>query len=188
MISELLAIVVQIVTLLWPIRIVYEDERAGRYRCGHWISEKGPGWYWNVPFFMAVKEMSIAKGIKFSRRIDVTLSDGRQLACYLSATARIVDVKKAQLEMDDYDETTEEILTSVGAAKLMEVDAKRVTEHENRGRLLANLQQWVQKEAAEYGIEMSGVRFAGLVLDPPTLRLLTDGSPALAPPKKERAA
>lgn len=173
MISELLAITVQIVTLLWPIRIVEESERAGRFFCGHWWKEVGPGWYWNIPFFMDVKSLSIAKGIVATPRCDIPLSDGNRLTFSVSATARVVDVKLALLAMDDYKETTVELLTAIVAERLMEVEAERLG-HEKRGRLLSDLRRWVQEEAVEFGLEMTKVRFTSMVIDAPVIRLLND--------------
>lgn len=172
MISELLTILVQIVTLLWPIRIVEESERAGRFYCGHWWKEVGPGWYWNVPFFMDVKPLSIAKGIVATPRLDIPLSDGNRLTFSVSSTCRVVDVKLALLAMDDYKETTVELLSAVVADKLMDVDAERVKNPEKRGRLFADLKRWVQEEATEYGLEMTRVRFTSLIVDAPAMRLL----------------
>jgi hypothetical protein len=174
MIAELLAILVQIVQLLWPIRIVEESERAGRFFCGHWVSEKEPGWYWNVPFFMDVKPLSIAKGIVTTPRLDIPLSDGNRLSFSASSTCRVIDVKLALLAMDDYKETTQELLSAVIADKLMDVDAERVTNPEKRRRLFSDLRRWVQDEGTEFGLEFTRVRFTSLVVDAPVMRLLSD--------------
>jgi regulator of protease activity HflC (stomatin/prohibitin superfamily) len=173
MISELLAIVVQIVTLLWPIKIVREWERGGRLVCGHWVSEKGPGWYWNVPFFMDMLEVSIAEAICGTPRQDVTLSDDTLLSFSATCTARVVDVKLAICSVDDYRTTTQELLASVLADKLAEVDAARLTP-EKRGRLFADLKRWVAEEAKGYGVEVSKVRFTSFVTHAKAHRLIID--------------
>lgn len=183
--GEIGAKLIEFIRMLWPFRIVEESERGGKFVRGHWRSILGPGCYWNWPFFCDIKAMSIAKGIVFSRRIDIQLSDGKHLSCAASATVRIVDVQKALLDMDSYEETTEELLTSVFADKLMDVDAERVTNPEKRGRLLADLARWVQKEADDYGMEFTKVRFTSLVLDAPSLRLLGD-TPTRVDPAKAR--
>jgi hypothetical protein len=174
MIAELLAILVQIVQLIWPLRIVEESEVAGRFVCGHWWKEVGPGCYWVVPWFMDVKALSIAKGIVTTPRLDIPLSDGNRLSFSASSTCRVVDVKLALLAMDDYKETTQELLSAVIADKLMDVDAERVTNPEKRGRLFSDLRRWVQDEGTEYGLELTRVRFTSLVIDAPVMRLLSD--------------
>ena len=83
-----------------------------------------------------------------------------------------MDVKLSLLAMDDYKETTVELLSAVVADKLMDVDAERVKNPEQRGRLFADLKRWVQEEATEYGLEMTRVRFTSLIVDAPAMRLL----------------
>lgn len=172
--GELVRLILDSIGFLWPIRIVEESERAGRFFCGHWWQEVGPGWYFNVPFFMKVEPLSIAKGIVATPRLDIPLSDGNRLSFSASATCRVVDVKLALLAMDDYKETTQELLSAVIADKLMDVDAERVRNPEKRGRLFSDLRRWVQDEANEFGLEMSRVRFTSLVVDAPVMRLLND--------------
>lgn len=172
--GELVRLVIDCVAYVWFIRIVDEAEEAGRFFCGHWWQQVGPGWYFNVPFFMEVKALSIAKGIVTTPRLDIPLNDGNRLSFSASATCRVVDVKLALLAMDDYKETTVELLSAVIADKLMDVDAERVTNPEKRGRLFSDLRRWVQDEATEYGLEMTRVRFTSLVVDAPVMRLLND--------------
>lgn len=172
--GELVRLVIDCIAYVWCIRLVQADERAGRFYCGHWWEEIGPGWYWNVPFFMEVKALSISKGIVTTPRLDIPLSDGNRLSFSASATCRVIDVKLALLAMDDYRETTQELLSAVIADKLMDVDAERVTNPEKRGRLFSDLKRWVQDEATEYGLEMTRVRFTSLVVDAPVMRLLND--------------
>ena len=173
--GELVRLIVDSIAYLWCFRIVEESERAGRFFCGHWWQEVGPGWYWNIPFFMDVKALSIAKGIVTTPRLDIPLSDGNRLSFSASSTCRVVDVKLALLAMDDYKETTQELLSAVIAEKLMGVEAERVINPEKRGRLFSDLRRWVQEEAAEFGLEMTRVRFTSLVVNAPVMRLLNDG-------------
>lgn len=173
MIAELLAIIVQIVTLLWPIKIIKEWEAGGRLVCGHWVSEKGPGWYWNIPFFMDIHEVSMAEAICGTSRQDITLSDNSTLSFSATCTARVIDIKLAVCSVDDYRTTTQELLASVLADKLAEVDAARLAP-DKRGRLFADLKRWVADEAKGYGVEVSKVRFTSFLINARCHRLIVD--------------
>lgn len=175
--GELVRLVIDCLQFIWPFRIVWADEQGGFFVCGKWRKAVGPGLYPVIPYFMEIKALSISKGIVGTARVDIPLSDDRQISFSASATARVVDVKLALLAMDDYKETTQELLTGVLADKVMEVDAERIVKWEKRGRLKADLLRWVQEEATEYGLELTKLRFTSLVLNTPNLRILNDSAP-----------
>jgi hypothetical protein len=172
--SDFIRLIVDCFAYIWPFRIVWADEVGGFFVCGRWRKSVGPGLYPVIPFFMEIKALSISKGIVTTPRLDIPLSDGNRLSFSASATAQVVDIKLALLAMDDYRETTVEMLSGVLADKLMEVDAERITKHEKRGRLFADLRRWAQEEASEYGLELTRIRFTSLVVDAPVMRLLND--------------
>lgn len=172
--GELVKLVIEICQLLWPFRLVRADEAGGWLVCGHWWKQVGPGCYPVVPWFTDIEKIPISKGIVSTPRLDIPLSDGNRLTFSASATAQVIDIRLALLSMDDYRETTQEMLSAILADKLMEVDAERITKPEKRGRLFGDLRRWVQDEASEYGLELSKIRFTSLVVDAPVMRLLND--------------
>lgn len=175
--GELVRLVIEIVQLLFPFRMVKQWERAGYYVFGRWWREIGPGVYLVIPWFFDVHQVSVAEAICGTGRQDITLSDGSTLSFSATCTARVCDVKLAINAVDEYQSTTQELLSSVLADKLAEVDAERLSP-QKRGRLFADLKRWVAEEAAKYGIEVSRVRFTSFVLNIKVHRLLIDqGTP-----------
>lgn len=171
-------LIIKVIELLWPFRIVAEYEEACYYRCGHFWKVVGPGCYMVIPWFFTLIEASTQSAIISTGRCDITLSDGRTLSFDATAWARVADTAKAINTVDDYKETSQEILASVLSDKLGEVDTDRLSASK-RGRLFSDLRRWVADEAIEKGIEISKVRFKSFVLPPRTYRLLIDqGSPA----------
>lgn len=158
---------------LWPFRTVAPWERAGLIVFGKWRRELGPGTYPVVPWFMDVHNVSIAKAIIGTGRQDITLMNGEQLSFSATATARVIDVKRAVTTVDDYEETSIELLGSVLADKLSDVESERI-EPASRRRLLSDLTRWANAEANEYGLELSKVRFTNFTRKAPVVRLLMD--------------
>jgi len=171
--GEFLRTLIEVASYAWPFRVVSPWERAGYLICGRWWKEIGPGVYFVIPFFTDVHEISVAEAICGTGRQDVTLSDGTTLSFAATCTAKVVDVKLAVISVDEYRTTTQELLASVLADKLAEVDAARLSSTK-RGRLFADLRRWVAEEAALYGVEVSKVRFTSFVLNVKTHRLLID--------------
>jgi regulator of protease activity HflC (stomatin/prohibitin superfamily) len=178
-VGEFVRLILDCLAFVWPGRKVGPWERAGRITFGVWKEEVGPGVYWVVPWFQDIHEISIAEAICGTARQDITLSDGSTLSFSATCTARVVDVKLAVCSVDDYRTTTQELLASVLADKLAEVDAARLAP-DKRGRLFADLKRWVAEEAKGYGVEVSKVRFTSFILNARCHRLIVDTtSPAL---------
>lgn len=176
--GELVRLLIDVCQFLWPFRRVSEWERGGWLVCGRWKNEVGPGVYFVIPWFIDIHEVSIAEAICGTARQDITLQDGSTLSFSATATCRVVDVKQAVCSVDDYRTTTQELLASVLADKLAEVDAARLAP-DKRGRLFADLKRWVAEEAKGYGVEVSKVRFTSFLVSTKTHRLIIDqGSPA----------
>ncbi len=175
--GELVRLLIDSIAYIWPFRIVRQWERAGYFIFGKWRREIGPGVYMVIPFFMDVHQISVAEAICGTQRQDITLSDGSTLSFQATCTARVVDVRKAVCSVDEYQTTTQELLASVLADKLAEVDADRLSP-QKRGRLFSDLKRWVADEAAGYGVEVTKVRFVSFVTNIRTHRLLIDQSTA----------
>jgi regulator of protease activity HflC (stomatin/prohibitin superfamily) len=173
MIAEVLAILVQIVTYLWPFRIVKEGEIGELYVFGRWRKELGEGCYFIVPFFMSISDVSIAWDPVRTGRIDIRTADDKPLSFSCSARSRVIDARRMLRELDDYKGTAHNIVSSVIAERLGQVKAERLLA-DGRGRLFFDLRRWVQEEATPFGIEIADVRFTSLVLDTPYLRLLME--------------
>jgi hypothetical protein len=106
-------------------------------------------------------------------REDITLSDGKTLSFSAMATLRVVDVKQALNEIDNYHDAVRELIGSFLAEKLAEVDTARLSP-EKRGAYVSLLQRQLAREAADFGIEITKLRFTSFVLSVRTIRLLMD--------------
>jgi regulator of protease activity HflC (stomatin/prohibitin superfamily) len=171
MISEVLALAIQIVTFLWPFRIVKEGETGQLYIFGRWVRELAPGCYFIVPFFMEIDIVSIAWDPVRTGRLDLFLADDTPISFEVRAMARVKDARKMLRELDDYRDTARTILASVVAERLGQVRPERIGA-DGRGRLFADLRRWVQEEADQFGLEIAQMRFTSLVLKPRTYRIL----------------
>lgn len=175
--GDFLRLALDSIAYLWPFRLVDHWERAGLYVFGRWWKEVGPGCYLIVPFFMDVKTIPVCEAIVGTGRQDICLTDDTVLSFAATATVKVSNVYLALNAVDDYAETAQELLSSVLAERLADVDAARLTP-EKRGRLLGDLRRWVAEEAAAYGVEVSRVRFTSFVLRAKVHRLLIDQNAA----------
>lgn len=171
--SDLLRTILEFIEFLWPLRRVEQWERGAYYIFGRWWKEVGPGVWPIIPWFVDVHAVSTAEAIVGTGRQDITLSDKSMLSFAAAATVQVNNLYAALNLVDQYTETMQELLASVLAEKLAEVDASRL-EPEKRGRLFADLRRWVAEEAAPYGIEVKKVRFTSFIVNAKAHRLIID--------------
>lgn len=177
--SELVRLLVEICQFIWPFRLVHEWERAGYYVCGRYWREVGPGLKLVMPWFCDVMPVSVVPALVSTGREDVTLSDGSNCSFRAMATVQVVDVKLALNAIDNYHESTQELVGSFIAEQIALVDTARL-QPEKRKAYIAKLQNDLAKEAAGFGVEVSKLRFPSFVLGIRTHRLLLD-SDTLSP-------
>lgn len=171
--TDFLRLLLDAIAYVWPLRIVKEWEQGIYLVCGRFWREVGPGIYPVLPWFTDVVETSVAEAIVGTGRQDITLADGSTLSFAATATVGVTDVRKALVAVDSYTETMRELLSSVLADKLAEVDASRLAP-EKRGRLFADLRRWVAAEAEPYGIDVRSVRFVSFLTNAKAHRFLID--------------
>jgi hypothetical protein len=171
--SEFVRLLLDSIAYLWPFHRVELFERALYTVCGRWQWEVGPGVWPLIPWFVEVKAESVVEGIVSTPRIDLTLKDGRQLSCSLSATVRVANLPRAINKVDAYMETATELMAAVAAEKILEVEADRLNP-DKRGRLTSDLKKWIQAEADQYGVEFVRLRFTSFVFAPRFYRVMSD--------------
>ena len=103
----------------------------------------------------------------------ITLTDGATCTYSMSATLCVTDAQLALCSVDEYEETSQELITSIPAEALAEMDASRLAP-DARGRLLAALRTRVNTELRSYGMDVKALRFNNFALNLRTYRLLTD--------------
>lgn len=176
--GEFLRVFLDSIQFLWPLHRVQPWETGLYIVCGRWVWTVGPGIYGVVPWFCEVRAENAVLGLISTPRQDITLTDGKMLTFAATANVRIINLRKAYLDVERYHETAQENITAVLAEKLAEVDAARVTA-DKRGRLLADLKRWVNEETNVYGVQVEKLRFTTFVVNARTFRLLQEsGSPA----------
>lgn len=158
---------------LWPLFIVRQWERGAYYVVGRYWKMVGPGLYVVPPFFCELRTIATVPAIVGTPRLDVTLSDGTLASFAATATCRVVDVALALNTIDDYRETTQELLAGELADRMAKVAPERL-KPEVRGRLLSDLQKALNAQTAKFGVEVSRVRFTTYVTGVRTYRLLSD--------------
>lgn len=178
--ADLLQVIVNIVQFLWPFREVEQWERGVYYVFGHYWITVGPGRWPVIPYFMDVRAVSIVPAIVTTPMLTITLTDGRTLTFSAAATVEVADAADALNLIDDYTETTQELLGARIAEKLAEVDAGRL-DTGSRKRLLTDLTRWIDDETRQYGVRVTALRFTNFAVNLRTYRLLTDSAvPATA--------
>ena len=179
MFSDLLSIIGQFVHLLWPFHKIEQWDRGMYTVCGRFWKEVGPGVYPTFPWFTEVNSTTMAWRALGTGRHDILTKDGVLLTFEAIALFRVVDLRKAMVVVHDDEHSMLNLLTSVLAERLAEVETERFAP-DKRGRLNTSLQTWVAQEAAEFGLEVKWVRFTTFVLNPKTFRLLQESAPFTA--------
>lgn len=170
--NDLLQTLIAVLQYSWPFRAVESWERGVYFVFGYRWRVVGPGRWPIVPFFMDVRPVSIVPAVLGTPLLTITLRDGRTLTFSAAATVCVTDAWKA-FEVDDYDETTRELVGARLAEKLAEVDAARV-DPDNRRRLMGDLIRWLNDETKEYGVAVRALRFTNFSVNLRTYRILTD--------------
>jgi regulator of protease activity HflC (stomatin/prohibitin superfamily) len=172
---------IEVIEFIWPFRIVDQWQRAGYYVAGKWYSGPNdrwkngmpPGLKFVIPWFIHVETVDMAPTLQESGRKDITLKDGTQLSFAATATLHVVDVYKALNEIEHYKDATRELVSSYLAEKLANMDAEKF-EPSKRAATMRQLREGLATEAAEFGVEITKLRFTSFVLKAKTFRLLMD--------------
>lgn len=171
--GDLVRLVIEIMQLLWPFRMVEQWENGALYACGRYWKTLGPGTYPVVPWFMVMRTANMVPAILGTGRQDITLKDGKVLSFAATATVKVIDVALAFNSIDNYHETTQELMASFLAEQLAEVDADRLSP-EKRSRFFTTLEKKLADQTAKYGVELTNLRFTSFVLNARTYPLLMD--------------
>lgn len=178
--GELVRLVFDFIEFLWPFRAVEQWERGVYYFFGKCWRTVGPGRWPVIPYFMEVRAVGIAPSIVGTPLLTITLKNGDALTFSVAATVFVEDAAAALNKIEDYEETTQELLGARVAEKLAEVDPNRI-DSGSRRRLATDLARWLDEETVEYGVRVTALRFTNFVVNVRTYRFLTDTSlPALA--------
>lgn len=169
--------IIELLKSFWPLAKVEAWERGEYFICGWWWRSVGPGIKVIIPWFSDVFTVPIQPTPIATPRMDITLRSGSNISFVAAAVIQVTDTRKAIVEIDDYKESTHEILAAVLADRLARVKEDRL-DAENRAALLRDLRDWVNAETSAFGVECRSVRFTTFVQGSKTFRLLTDAATA----------
>lgn len=178
--ESLFNLIIQIAQFAFPFRLVHQWESGGYYALGRWIKAVKPGLYVIIPFFTDVKTISVAGAIVGTGRQDITLLDGSMLSFSATVWAKVADPYKALNLVDEPTSTTQELLASLLADTLAETEVVRLKGSKRKvANLFKSLEEDLKKEALEFGVEVSQLRFTSYVFAVRTYRLLIDQTPVM---------
>ena len=177
MLSDFLHTLLDFISYLWPLVIVKRWENGLFLVRGKVWRVVPPGLYFRFPWFMECHMVSLAWSPVVTGRHDITTKDDRTLSFEAQSFVRVVDVEKSAVVVHDYETAMTSLLSSVLTERLAEVEPDRLAP-DKRGRLNTSLTAWVEREAAEFGVEVKWVRFTSFVVAPRVYRLLTESKGA----------
>lgn len=167
--------IIELLKSFWPFHKVQEWERGEYYVCGiHWKSV-AKGVYPIVPWFCEIINVPVKPSVISTPRMDLTLKSGANISFAATAVVQVSDSSKAINEIDNYQESTQEVLAATLADRLVRVKEERL-DAENRASLLRDLRDWVNDETSIFGVDTKSVRFTTFVQNAKQLRLLQDGA------------
>lgn len=186
--GDFIRALIDIFHFFWPFVVVEQWERGGFYICGKWCSgPKGrwkngmaPGLKMVIPWFLHIEPVGTTLALESPGRQDVTLKDGSQLSFTAMATLHVVDIYKALNEVEHYKDSVRELVGSYLADKLANMDPEKF-EPGKRSATIRQLRAGLAEEAAEFGVEVTKLRFTSFVLKARTVRLIMDQDRVASP-------
>lgn len=173
--TDLLRLLVDVFGLLWPFRVVRAWEHGVQYVWGRYWRTVGPGVYPVIPWFMDVLPVSVVPSAWGTPLQTITLRDGRTLTFSALATLRVVDPAAALNEVQEWQETTMEVVSGILANRLAEEETDSFkSEYGRRKNLLERLRKEAAEEATKYGISVEMIRFTNFAVGLRAHRLLLD--------------
>lgn len=173
--GDILRAVLDIVTLLWPFRMVMQWQKGVRYVFGRYWSTVPPGTYFNLPFFMSMHPVEVVPSVWGTPLQTITLKDGKALSFSAMATLKVVDPNLALNAVMEWQETTMETVSGVLAERLSEVDSDDFKpQYKKRVNLIEKLREEVNKETLPKGVEVQAIRFNNFMIGVRVYRLLQD--------------
>lgn len=170
--AELLRVLVDVIGYLWPFRIVWEWEAGAYYICGIYFRPVRRGCWPVIPFFCDVRTVNRVPDIYSTGLQDITAKDGEILTFAASLTLVVTDAAAALNRVVRHEETATECAGAVLADTLADLGSERLDPERRRG-LIRTCLAAINREVAEYGVEVTALRFTTFVRGARTYRLLS---------------
>ncbi len=163
---------VDILTEIWPLRHVAGWETGIRTWMNRPRKEKRPGIYFVLPILGDILPITTVAYVTVGSRQDITLKDGTPLNFAASAWVQVTNATNARFNVDDYEESTTEIMEAVLAERLAEVDIDRFETVAKRRNFLKELTALANGHTQDFGVTVHRVWFSNFSLKLKTLRAL----------------
>lgn len=185
--SDLIRLVVDLLTWCCPFVVVWEWERGLLFRNGRFRRILPPGLYLICPGINSIKKVSMAHNPERTGKNDVVLRDQSVLTYVASLTVAVINAERAYIRLDHHSDSVTDIAARVLSERLADVDPDRFDPAYNvRARLLEELRKAINDELAEYGLNIVRLGFESFVRGVRTFRVLLDRIPShmanVAPP------
>ncbi|MFO8018791.1 MAG: slipin family protein [Promethearchaeia archaeon] len=158
----IMAIIFVLCYIASGIRVLAEYERAIVFRLGRFIGIKGPGLFWIIPGFDKTRTVGLRTITYDARMIKVITKDN--IRCDIDSVVyyRVVDPKKAILEVENYTFATQNVAKTVlrdvfGMAELDEILS-------HTADFTLKIQEEVDKKTDPWGIKVSDVAVSDVLL------------------------
>jgi regulator of protease activity HflC (stomatin/prohibitin superfamily) len=161
---------------LWPFSEIEPWENGVYIVNGKCKKVVGPGYFWPVTpliSWVSLEAVSIVPAILGTPLMTVTTSDGMTVTFSVTVMVKVVDPISAIKDIDDYEETTQELVTSVTSQAIGLMDSESVTEL-RRSELAQRLVGRLNTALSKFGVECSNVWFTNLAWEIKTFRLMQD--------------
>lgn len=157
--AELLRLVVDIVSLLFPFRLIHPWERGLYYLFGHCLATVGPGCYLVIPWFSEVRPVSVVPSVHAT-----PIQTVGSVTFSASLVLRVTDPAAAYNTLERYEESALELAGAVLSEALHQGEA-------DLGQVTAR----INAELAPHGVLVERLRFLNYTTAP-AIRLLTEGA------------
>lgn len=173
--AELVRLVVELLHMLWPVRIVWHWQRGVYFFAGRAMGTVGPGLKLIFPYLCDVRNVSVVPEVYLSPLQSVVLRDGKTLAFSASFQVVVVDALKAYTAVGHWNETVLEIASAVLSEGLADAAPERFDPaYGKKDRLLEEVRKTINGSLSAFGLEVTAIRLNNFVPNIRTLRLLTD--------------
>jgi regulator of protease activity HflC (stomatin/prohibitin superfamily) len=131
-----------------PFKVVLQNEGGVFLRGGKYRKTLKPGFYWKLPLYDYIQKICVTQQVVNLPNQSLTAKDGRVLALSGTLKYQIEDVRKALLNVYDYDQS----LINLAMSALGEyVSLSNDTSYES---ICIEVTESIQSDAEEWGIDI----------------------------------
>ena len=174
--SDLIRVLIELWTAVWPFRVVRPWQAGVWFVWGRCWKTVGSGVWPIVPFFMELRAVEIVPSIWSTPLQVVTLRDKRTLTYSAMVTVRVENPADALNMVDEWPESTLELVSGQLSETLAEVDPEGFDDpsYKKRANLMERIREAADAETRKFGVRVERVRFNNFAVGVRTFRLLMD--------------